>query len=270
MILYYYAGAWQVATSGMPDAGGEVNGFGMTFAELFWKTFNTMGLKLPDYHFHRELHRGQTFMFELTSPMNRVVVQHSEAKLVLIGLRWREGLEGNVDAWDGAYPVVRSFSLQSVDDILATFEAMDPVKQEGYVVVDGNFNRVKMKCPAYVALHHMKDGFSTKRLLSIVQTNEGSEFLAHFPEWASAHQELMHRYNGLVSELEATYERIAGAPDQKSFALEAVKTRFSAPLFMLRKGQETSVRQCLKRVHLDTLADLLQVGSITLDATTVS
>jgi hypothetical protein len=27
---------------------------------------------------------------------------------------------------------------------------------EGYVIVDANFNRVKVKKPAYVAVHHLK------------------------------------------------------------------------------------------------------------------
>ena len=37
MTLYFYDGAWQVASSGMPDGGGTLHDGTGTFRELFWK-----------------------------------------------------------------------------------------------------------------------------------------------------------------------------------------------------------------------------------------
>ena len=40
MILYYYDNKWQVQSSGTADGSGEVNGFNVTFAELFWQVWH--------------------------------------------------------------------------------------------------------------------------------------------------------------------------------------------------------------------------------------
>lgn len=162
-ILYYYAGAWHVATSGTPDASGVVNGHDFTFKELFWKVFAEKGYHLPD-----EVDSCMTFMFELTTPFNRVVVKHDSNDLKLIGLR-NHVTGREVPAEYGTmcgFQVVQEFPLQKFCDLITSFEEMDPLQQEGYVVVDANFNRIKVKHPGYVALHHMKgEGVNSRRLI---------------------------------------------------------------------------------------------------------
>lgn len=81
MHVYWYGGEWNVASSGNPDAAGEVNDFGFTFRDLFWKTWDAQALPLD------LLDPDLTYMFELTSPYNRVVVPHKACKLTLIGVR---------------------------------------------------------------------------------------------------------------------------------------------------------------------------------------
>ena len=56
--LYWYDNKWNVATSGTPDASGEVNGFGMTFEKLFWDVWSELGYDMPDDHL-------ACYMFEL-------------------------------------------------------------------------------------------------------------------------------------------------------------------------------------------------------------
>lgn len=260
MILYHHMDEWHVASSGMVDAGGQVNGFPITFRDLFWKTFNEMGLKTPDPQFWE----GGAFMFELTSPYNRVVVSHEKPLLTLIGVRDYDGQEYPVSSFAHQYPVVRSFPLNEPSALLTSFQTMDPVKQEGYVVVDGNFNRVKVKHPGYVAIHHMKDGFGIKRMVALVQSNEGSEFMAHFPEWANVYNEVKLKFDGLVAELEVAYALISHIENQKDFALLATKTRNPGSLFALRKGMVQSVRESLAQTQTEKLMDLLDVSKLEL------
>src|SRR5690606_31616056 len=81
MSMFFYRGEWRVASNGTPDAMGEVAGFpGLTFKKLFWDTFNELGYKLPDAG-------GYTYIFELMTPYNRVVVPHKTNRLVLHGVR---------------------------------------------------------------------------------------------------------------------------------------------------------------------------------------
>ena len=176
--LYWYDGAWQVSSSGMPDAAGATDS-GKTFAELFWETFNALGYRLPS--------RGsdRCAMFELMTPYNRIIVPHKENRLVLHGLRDRVTLEeSSPDVAAGlGWEVVRRYPLDTIENVLASCETINPLECEGYVVCDARFNRIKIKSPQYVALAHVKDSMSVRRMIEIVRANESDEFLVYFPEF---------------------------------------------------------------------------------------
>jgi hypothetical protein len=253
-MLYHHAGEWHVATTGTPDASGPVNLTGMTFAGLFWQTFRAMGLPLPD--------PDAVLVFELTSPYNRVVVRHAEPRLTLLAARskamgWQEL---PAQHFADTYPVVAEHPLSTLADVLGTFATIDPLQSEGYVVVDGAFNRIKAKHPGYVAIHRMKGngtGPTDKRLLEVVRAGESSELLAHFPEWGDAHARISNAYEGLASELEAQYEEWKGIPIQKDFALKAKDSRCSGALFQVRSGKTPSVRAFLRDMRIEGLLSTL-------------
>jgi hypothetical protein len=251
-VLYHHAGKWHVATTGTPNAGGQVNGCGFTFADLFWRTFDAMGLLRPAQY-------DCSFMFELSSPWNRIVVRYPEPRLTLLAVRSVEGFYIEPERFAFLYPVVRSFPLGSFDEALATFAHMDPLKQEGYVVVDGRGNRVKVKHPGYVAIHHMRDGFGPRRVLEVIRSGETSELLTHFPEWRPEFERLQAAFDSMAGQIDADFARLRGIAEQKAFALEAVKTPCSAALFQMRKGSVPSARAYLAAMHIDRLMDLLRV-----------
>lgn len=257
MSMYWYDGAWNVASSGTPDAGGDVNGNTMTFADLFWNVFEKLAYAQP-------ANTDTTYMFELMTKFNRVVVPHNEDRLVLIGIRHTAtGEEETVNGpSDITWERVREFPLQSIADVETTFQTLDPLKQEGYVVVDGGFNRVKVKHPGYVAIHHMRDGFGPKTALEIVRSGETSELLTHFPEWRGEVDAIRGNFDGLVAELEAEYEKIRHIPVQKDFALKAVKTRCSSALFTLRSGRTPSIRRFLAEMNISSLMELLGLREV--------
>jgi hypothetical protein len=262
MQVYEYRGEWRVASSGTPDASGHIVSLQRegedSFAALFWRTWRALGFALP-------VAAEFTYAFELMTPFNRVVVPHTESRLVLLAVRNREtGEEVPVSAFARAYPVVREFPLASFEDCLASFQHIDPLSQEGYVVVDGAFRRVKVKHPGYVAIAHMAGGGCTpRRVMEIVRGGESSEVLAHFPEWRPVFEDITGRFDSLVHELEAAYGAIAGiAPGkdgQKAFAMEANRTRYPSALFQLRAGKAANVRAFLAGVNVDSLLRALDV-----------
>lgn len=253
-MLYHYAGEWHVATTGTPDASGPVNLSGHTFADLFWKTFGAMGLPLPE--------ADAVLVFELTSPFNRVVVRHENPGLTLLAARSRATgwAELPVRHFADSYPVVREHGLSSLADVLDTFRTLDPLQQEGYVIVDAAFNRVKVKHPGYVAIHHMKGngtGPTDKRLLEVIRAGESGELLAHFPEWSEAHARVSGAYETLASDLERAYVEWQGIVSQKEFAAKACGTRCSGALFAVRSGKAPSVRAFLASMRLEGLLSTL-------------
>lgn len=263
--LYFYDGKWHVATSGTPDAGGECNGMGVTFRDLFWQVFEEQRIELPGRYNGTPMYTDLTFMFELMTPYNRVVVRHAERKIALLAIRRRETGDyiGRVPEVFPNCPDVRSFPLQTLDDIAASFAAMDPLAQEGYVVVDAASRRLKVKHPGYVALHHLRgDGFGPKRILDVIRKGETTEILANFPEWKPEFVRIQASLDEMVATIERDYAELKDIPVQKDFALRAVKTKCSAALFSLRSGKVATARQFLSEMFIGRLMELLELRDV--------
>lgn len=255
MTLYHYQGKWQVQSSGMADAKGEVNGFRYTFDQLFWKVWQELNYKLPtetDY----------CFMFELMTPYNRIVVRQNSNNLVLHGVRNSLTLkEEQPRLWEDKYNwrAVDKYPLQNLSKIIALTNELDPMKSEGYIVCDAQFNRVKVKSPQYVAISHLRTGFSTRRMLEIVVTNEGEEFLNYYPEWRELYRQIEAKYNTLVKSIERQYQEYKSIPIQKDFAFAVKHLPCSSILFSLRGGKSTSVRESLAKTSIHKLERLLEI-----------
>lgn len=258
IILYWYKDAWNVATSGMPDALGEVNGCDFTFEDLFWRVWKEKGYEVPD-----ECYQHLTFMFELMTPYNRVVVRHPQNELKLIGVRDR-GYGDEFFPGEGyGYDCVEYFPLTSMEEVLSTFKTMDPLNQEGYVVVDSGFNRVKVKHPGYVALHHMLGTLSPKGILTVIMSGEYEEVLNAFPEWKPEFDRLQSGFNRVRWDLEERYNTFKGIPSQKDFAFSIKDSPGSGVLFNLRKGKIQSVLEGMSLMPVDKMLDLINLSERT-------
>ncbi len=275
MTLYWYDNKWNVASSGSPDAGGEVYPTSLTFEGLFWKTWNDLGYKLPDAHSKR-----YCYMFELCTMFNKIVVQHPKSRIVYHGCRNLDTLqEIHVDQSEEhmayGWELIKSFPLQTMEQVLATVDAIKPTEGEGYVVCDKNFHRVKIKSPQYVAISHMREGMGTRRMLEVILKGESEEVLAYFPEFKSLHDQLKVKYDELVAELEASYEKVRHIPEgenevekkafQKEYALSVKSMRCNGVLFNLRKKMFATVREALQDMSVKNLVDILKVKDIVIE-----
>lgn len=233
--LFYYRGEWLMATSGTPDAQTPIGDYEITFHDMFFEVF-----RMPPPGL--ELDRNYCFAFELCCPENRVVVQHKEPRLVLHGIRdltTECEISPLNSPWCHVFETPHTFPLMSIEECLEAAKHLDPLQQEGYVVCDANFNRVKVKSPAYLALHHAKDGLlSQKKMALIIRTGESEEFrtaLSAFPELKPHFDSLVTRYNKIVQQANAAYNKIKDIQNQKEFALAAQKEYHSNILFGMRK-----------------------------------
>lgn len=260
MTLYYYQGEWRVQSSGMADAAGEVNGFGYSFGELFWKVWQDKNYQLP-------IETNYCFMFELMTPYNRIVVRQNSNNLVLHGVRDRLTLkEADPQIWGDKYKweVVKTYPLQTLTEIIELTDKLDPMESEGYIVCDRKFKRIKIKSPNYVAIAHLKTGFSSRRILEIVATNEGEEFLNYYPEWQELYSQIEAKYNELIEAIEAEYKQHQNIAEQKDFAMAVKHLPYSGILFNLRKGRTKSVKESLAQTSIHKLESLLKIDFIEL------
>ena len=185
MTLYWHKGRWIVASSRLPEAEGS-------FRSAFWDAWKARGYTLPE-------RRDRCYMFELTSPASRIVVAHEEADLRCIGARdlaTLKEVEAEAVAEENGWRAARRFpQLKSLQAVEAAAEKLNPAEAEGFVAVDARWNRIKIKSPAYVAMHHLgavptaggdrrSPHLRRRRLLQIALAAEGDEWLAYWPEFA--------------------------------------------------------------------------------------
>tara|TARA_Y100001937_G_C7108300_1_gene326182 strand:+ start:652 stop:1791 length:1140 start_codon:yes stop_codon:yes gene_type:complete len=255
---------WFAATTGTAEGEGQVNNkYGTTFNELFWNTMdNKYGLSKEHLTSRSGFVKGYVYVFELTTPYNIVVKPHAESSATLLAIRNLTGLVeldyGSMKsiAKSMGFPVVKRYDLnaKNAGTIIKTFENM-VWYDEGYVVVDGNFNRVKLKNPAYVAVHHLKSKTSEHAIMDVVKTNEIEEFASTFPERREEIFNLHKNYNGLIDKLnnlwitlETLKPKNITAGEKKRYAMEVFKTceennikNFTGLYFSLANNKVNSV-----------------------------
>ena len=251
---------WFAATTGTAEGEGEVNNkYGTTFNELFWDTV------ISKYTFNTcLLDKNHVYVFELTTPYNIVVTPHGESSAKLLAVRNRLTLKelSQVDLFmvseSLGIPLVKSYDLNvsNADELANTLIGM-PWSEEGYVVRDGNDNRVKIKNPAYLAVHHLKGKTAEHNIMTIIKTNELEEFASTFPDRKEELYRLKDGYDELVSKLESIWVELdeirpsdASSEERKRFAMSLMETTakhdlkmFTGMYFGLVDGKVESIKE---------------------------
>ena len=201
-------GNFLISTNGMIDAfkcnlPGNVGCPFNTFGELVMEGFKHYGITAED--FPRLFAPGFTYIFELTSPWNQVVVHFDETKVSFLGMRdnvtLKEKFFGDCELAQ-VFDTPKVFPITNIDQCVAAAKVL-PEDAEGYVVVDANFNRVKVKSPRYVQLHYMagNQNWSGRRVLEILLANEVSEYVVYFPLFKAAYDVVKAKYDAYVRDL---------------------------------------------------------------------
>lgn len=254
--LWFYNGKWHVSTNGSPNAGGKVGSNDFTFQTLFWEVFDQLGYKTPTV-FSKEFEK-MTFMFELMTPYNQIVVRHPQNRLTLIACRWNDsGKEVDPAAFKNCYDYVRLQPFGNMDDIKAYLETTSPFEQEGFVVVDKDWQRIKIKSARYVEMHHLRSSFTPKKCLQLILKNEQSEFLSYFPEFKEELANVETKFITCKQQHLDFYQQIKHIPVQKDFALEAKKMPCSGALFALRANKVSTFNEFVLNMTENNALELI-------------
>jgi hypothetical protein len=225
------------------------------------------------------LRKDVTYMFELTSPFNKVVVPWHETKAWLLGERDNKTFEETYfsDSFlRYTFDTPKVFKLGSIEECVFAAEQLG-TDEEGFVVCDKDFNRVKIKSPTYVALHHMKNNgvLSYERGLEIVRGNELAEVLTYFPEFKEHLEKIKERYDKAVEDLQNLDAALSswisengydaqhwlienGGKDRKKLALWLFKaTKNPGVGFAIVDGKVSSTAEWLKSMPSSKLVSFL-------------
>lgn len=184
--VWYHNEKWRLSTNGTINAyNSTIKGlFDLdidcpynNFGELFDKAKENCGLN------YDVLDKNCTYMFELVSPYNKVVIFYKDIEIYHIGTRNNKTLQELIT--DIGVKKPKAYPLSTLSDCITAAEKLD-LNGEGFVVCDKFFNRIKVKNPKYVACHHLKNNgdVNIASILELIRKNEIAEFLNYFPEYA--------------------------------------------------------------------------------------
>lgn len=162
LIIAYYCpinNKWMVATRSVPEADIQLQN-GMTFSTLW----NNTHKEIFGFDFEsNNLDKGSTYIFELCTPYNQIVVVHEKPSIYLLGAR--NLLSGKEWMPLTIYPVPEKYNLSSHDEIIKFVNGRYFRDFEGVVVCDSNFNRVKIKSPDYCNANKLLDLAGSERAI---------------------------------------------------------------------------------------------------------
>jgi hypothetical protein len=174
---FYYDGEWRCASNGCIDAR-DVSINGKSFFSLVEKALNTYRLTWET--FTDGLNPMCTYMYELATQDNPVVIQYTGYHLYYLGERNNfSGEEHYVP--DPRIDNVKVYNFETFHDIVNSSLHMKD-DEEGYVVRDNEWHRVKVKNPTYFLAHHLANN-GRPDFLDILLNGDVKEFLNYFPQY---------------------------------------------------------------------------------------
>ncbi len=260
--LYWYNG-WNVSTSGMPDGSGPVNisegkntldsnkntldsknqnKTPFTFSDLFWQVWKDLKYELPQ-------DTTKCYIFEITTPYNQIIVPQTNSNITLHGIRCLKTLKEQPISDIYGWNVVKNIKFNTIDEAIKHGIKLDPSKQEGYVICDKEFNRIKVKSVLYIRLHHIgtkSDKTNRLDLIKVIQMNEGDEFMQAFPSLYIMYNKIKEQYDNWVTVIEMGIYKTKDIPLGKELAMKIKDEWYSGCIFDSKRKSYTNVTDFIK------------------------
>lgn len=183
LMKLWFDDKWHLSTNGSIDAYKTTfNDRDNTFGELFETALLYNGITLTELT--RDLNTNYTYMFELVSPINRIVIPYETTDIYYLGRREKYTdkeypffLEDPNIVFGKNIKTPKVYRMNTLSQVLSVSADL-PWDEEGYVVCDKLCNRVKIKSPKYVLAHYnlTNRAVSFKNFVQIVLQGEVEEF----------------------------------------------------------------------------------------------
>lgn len=190
--FYYFHDEWQCASMTGIDASKVWIDGKYNFFDLVLRALAEYGLSWNE--FTGTLDTEFSYTFELATQDNIIVVPHKGYHLYYLG---EYNLSENYEQFlpNLLTECCKSYDFSSLDDVrLAAKQLGD--NQEGFVVVDENWNRVKVKGDTYFKLHFMLNN-GEPDYLSLIFNDGKDEFLSYFPRFKANFEEVEEQLRAL-------------------------------------------------------------------------
>ena len=223
-ILFYTRGHWHFCTRGSSES---------------YQAYKGREILKNKYSNHlQKLDTAYTYLFEIIYDENKIVVEYTDEKLVLLAIIKTDDVSeiDDLSIWpDHAFPLNEIFSEV---DSFKFLKDLNIDNQEGYVIKYPNNFRFKIKFEKYVELHRIVCGLSNKAIWELLKAHGYdyviNEYLPSIPDELydsvkSFIDDKNYKYLTLNSYLHVIYDRLSAdvnVNNRKDFALK-VKDWFS-------------------------------------------
>ena len=257
--IWWDNNCWNVSTNGC------INAFECELPnDLIYKNYGELFMSaLKDKDLFFQGNHDYTYMFELVSPYNKIVIDYPEPKIYHIGTRDNKTYK-ELDI-DIGIEKPKQYNLKTEQEVKSAAEKL-PYNEEGYVVVDKYWNRVKIKSPAYVNAHKLVNNhvINKERVLDLIRANEQEEFLSYFPEYRE-------NFNNIEKELEIWKEylelieyfvnEVKGKLDKREFALiiQDIFSYDNAFAFQLYNGVVKNLNEYIEKLTSKKIIERIEL-----------
>lgn len=240
--LFFYKNEWHWVTNNGWDTSIEtsfITKLPSKYKEIETDNFTTVQdlieYSLCNINFNLKtcaLNPAFTYMFELISPKLRILVDNPKTKLIYLGCRNNyTSLELTLEQ---AYTInpnlkmfdtVKYFDLHNIDEVLALCNTYKGDENEGVVVVDKYFNRVKIKCENYILLKGYRNAFDTtdEKIFKGIKENTIDDAIGAFPE-------IQNTVNKIKNDLIAYKSFLISITNKGKEHLEVLKQKVNSDL----------------------------------------
>lgn len=211
----------------------------------------------PRYNFS-EISQNHTYMCELISPWNRVVIDYGERdELILITAftnEWepKEVNRGFLDYVSDTTGLKKVKTINS-DDIGAFLLSNVPDGEEGYVIRFSNGERIKLKGSWYFNLHNLIGNLSIKNMVEMVSEGNYHEVVKDLPDY------IKDDFDDIYSQVITTKDKIdKEVCETWEKALREIKdvSNFKACAQLFSKHDTSAILFVMMRDKLDLIDSL--------------
>lgn len=244
--IWYDDDEWHISTNGTIDAfKAQVGDTELTFGDLVNEAIGYSDMP----YFLEGLDKNCTYMFELVSPMSKVTIYYPQTKLYYLGQRNMSTMveSKNYTEHMREYGILcpKVYSLNNLNSCLEYVQTMSK-DEEGFVIRDKNFNRMKLKSPEYLLASHMRNNgiITVKRVIEMIKHDMLDDFIAYCPEYRKFAEDVVEDIICTYIQLEIDWllASVFAHLPRKEFA-EHIKSRENQEFLWIKYDHPKTVAQ---------------------------
>ncbi len=270
--LYFDNRQWNFSTRQNAFAEGTCVS-GATFLQLCQKTDEYYGI-MSFVENMRE--KNLSFVFELTTPENRVVVPYVHYHLTLLTARnintGQELYDDQVDSiakqMGCLRPAVHKYNSWS--DMFSDINSRSWQSEGCVMVIERNEDeqshfRIKVKNPSYLAISNLRNNgqLSAMCVMKLVLKNDYSEYLSYFPEDKKYFYIVQKIVEEWKNKIQSFYDVNCNIESQKEYALLVQKmSKDCQPFLFQMRNMKRSLNECIEKMQDSNIKNLVEMWQL--------